>query len=340
MKSTFDTVIEYTKQGYAAFRERWHQNLNQRTTIVLLVILIPLSWFYFGVFRPPVDFPTEEIITVEAGTSVDTIAAHLEREGVIQSGWWFKNTVRLMNGDREIIAGDYQFKQPLHLFAIAERLMTGDFGLEPVRVQVPEGAMTAEIADTLDERLPRFDRDVFLEHARPLEGYLYPDTYFFPPNVEERTIIETMVQNFESNIEEIESEIAAFGKPLDDVITMASLLEREERRTRDRRMIAGVLWQRIEMDMPLQVDAAFLYFLGRTTFDLTLEDLNADSPYNTYRYNGLPPGPIGNPGLDSIRAAVTPIEHDYLFYLADRSGTTHYSETYAEHLQKKRHYLE
>jgi len=121
---------------------------------------------------------------------------------------------------------------------------------------------------------------------------------------------------------------------------MASLLEKEAHIFRDRRMISGVLWKRMEIGMPLQVDAAFLYFLGRTTFDLTLEDLQYDSPYNTYLHAGLPAGAITNPSLRAIEAAVTPIDNGNLFYLADFSGTTHYSATFEEHLRKKRIYLD
>src|SRR3989344_2430003 len=105
-------------------------------------------------------------------------------------------------------------------------------------------------------------------------------------------------------------------------------------------MIAGVLWNRLDEGMLLQVDAAFLYFLGKATFQLTTADLESDSPYNTYRYKGLTPGAIGNPSLNSILAAVTPVKHQYLYYLADKNGITHYSKTYAEHLRKKRLYID
>ena len=120
---------------------------------------------------------------------------------------------------------------------------------------------------------------------------------------------------------------------------MASILEREAHDLEDRRMIADVLWRRLELGMPLQVDATFLYTLGKTTFDLTDADLEGDDPYNTYVNKGLPPGPIGSPSLESILAAVTPIKSDYLYYLADKNNVTYYSETYEEHLQKKRKYL-
>ena len=120
---------------------------------------------------------------------------------------------------------------------------------------------------------------------------------------------------------------------------MASLLEKEARTTESRRIIAGILWKRLEIGMLLQVDAVFGYIINKGSLQLTLEDLSIDSPYNTYRYKGLPIGPIANPGLDSLQAATMPILTDYLFYLSDKEGTMHYSETFEEHKRKKRLYL-
>ena len=138
---------------------------------------------------------------------------------------------------------------------------------------------------------------------------------------------------------ELEQTYGTSTRSRTDIVTMASILEKEAKNTRDRKMIAGVLWNRLDRGMLLQVDAVFLYTIGRTTFDLTMKDLASDSPYNTYRYKGLPPTPIGSPSLDSLVAAMTPTKSDYLFYLADNDHVTHYSKTYREHLRKKRLYL-
>ena len=121
---------------------------------------------------------------------------------------------------------------------------------------------------------------------------------------------------------------------------MASLIEEETRTQEERPTVAGILWKRLDIDMPLQVDATFSYINGKNTFELTLDDIADDtSPYNTYAHKGLPPGPISNPGLDSIVAALYPKENPYLYYLADLSGTTHYSRTFDEHKEKKFRYL-
>jgi len=120
---------------------------------------------------------------------------------------------------------------------------------------------------------------------------------------------------------------------------MASLLEEEARTLETRRMISGILWHRIDIDMPLQVDAVFPYILGKNTYEVTLEELKIDSPYNTYKYKGLPFGPISNPGLSSLSAAANPIENDNIFYLADVKGNTYYSKTFDEHKRKKSLYV-
>ena len=188
--------------------------------------------------------------------------------------------------------------------------------------------------------LERFDTSRFLEAAQPIEGFLFPDTYFFMPNTTDEQVVKAMRENFDTHVKLLSREIVAFGKPLEEVVIMASLLEREAHNTEDRRIIAGVLWNRIKRDMLLQVDAAFLYTLGKGTFDLTAADLKSDDPYNTYVNKGLPPGAIGSPSLDSLRAAVTPVQHDYLFYLADHENVTHYAKTYEEHLANKGKYLD
>jgi len=248
--------------------------------------------------------------------------------------------VTILDGETGVIAGDYLLKDKENVIQIARRLVSGSFGLQPVKIRIPEGTAAREMAAIYAAHLPRFSEKSFIGMAEHFEGYLFPDTYFFQPNATERQVLITMISNFEEHVAEIEEEIRSFGRPLGDVIIMASLLEKEAHIFRDRRMISGVLWKRMEIGMPLQVDAAFLYFLGRTTFDLTLEDLQYDSPYNTYLHAGLPAGAITNPSLRAIEAAVTPIDNGNLFYLADFSGTTHYSATFEEHLRKKRIYLD
>ena len=146
-------------------------------------------------------------------------------------------------------------------------------------------------------------------------------------------------RKFERRLAPLAKRIADFGKPLHDVLTMASLVEGEARTREARRHIAGILWHRVELGMPLQVDAVFPYILGKNTYEVTTEDLRVDSPYNTYRYTGLPPGPINNPSLDAITAALNPTPSNYLYYLSDKEGIMHYATTHEEHLINRAKYL-
>ena len=315
------------------------ENANRRTLIIVPVVVICLLIPYLLFVRPPSVFPSGELVEIPEGLSLSEIAELLEREQVVRSAVLFRSAVYVFGRERNVKFGDYFFKEPRNVFIIARALSYGVYGLEPIRIRVPEGTMVREMVPLFATYLKRFDEERFLSEAEPMEGYLFPDTYFFLPNADDRLVLRTLRQSFYSRTVELEEEISASGRSLEDIVIMASVLEREAHTTKDRRMIAGVLWKRIDINMPLQVDAVFLYSLGRTTFELTSADLASDSPYNTYRVRGLPPTPIGSPSLDSLRAAATPIANDYLYYLADSNNVTHFSETYEEHLKQKKLYL-
>ncbi|MBI5456548.1 endolytic transglycosylase MltG [Candidatus Kaiserbacteria bacterium] len=319
--------------------DHWRRGANQRTILVVIIVGFVSLYAYAEWFAPPSDFPIDELIAVPEGLTLEEIAGALKEQRAVKNPTALRLIVTMLGRDTSVRAGDYLFKEPKSVFSIARAIGTGAYGLEPTRVRIPEGATTKEMAKIYASRLKRIDEELFFEKAVAYEGFLFPDTYFFLPNVSEDTVIAAMRQNFDSHITEIAGEISSFGKPLKEIVVMASLLEREARIFKDRQMIAGVLWNRLDKDMLLQVDAAFLYTLGKGTFQLTMADLKSDSPYNTYKYKGLPPGPIGSPSIQSLLAAVTPVKHKYIYYLADNSGVTHYSVTYEEHLRKKNLYL-
>jgi len=340
MEVDLTKTMERVHDAHDKAREHWHRNLNHRTGMAISFFVLPLILFYSFFIHPPFGFPKTEIITIESGLTVDEIAADLKEAQVVRSPLVLKAFVKALGAEEGVRAGDYQFQQSLTVFGVAKRIVSGSFGLEPTRIRVAEGATVEDIAIIFGKRLSRFNEDLFLIKARSLEGYLFPDTYFFLPNTTEDDVIKAMRNNFETHIADLQDKIIASGKTVNEIVVMASLLEKEARTLRDKQMIAGVLWKRLSIDMVLQVDATFVYFLGKNTFELTLEDLQHESPYNTYKHKGLPPGAIANPGYNSLLAALTPVEHDFLFYLADHSGVTHYSETYQEHLRKKRLYLD
>jgi len=206
-------------------------------------------------------------------------------------------------------------------------------------VTIPEGSTIYEVAKILNKNISNFNEALFLDLAKEKEGYLFPDTYFFLPNSSPEEIISIMTKNFESKTSSLLPTVEEFGKSLKDVVIMASIIEREVMTPEDRRMVSGILWKRIAIGMPLQVDAAFIYVNGTTTPGLALKDLKIDSPYNTYLYKGLPIGPIGNPGLDAIRATLEPKSSPNLYYLSDKEGVTHYARTFEEHKENKEKYL-
>lgn len=303
-----------------------------------LVLLSVLSFISF-LATPPRTFVSNTIFTVEEGSTLSHIAMTLKTHHYIRSEIMFKIlTTTIFADGNDAVAGDYNFEKPITVFTVAQRIVSGDFDLTPIKVTVPEGLNKFELAELLRTKIPNFDSEKFVSAAP--EGYLFPDTYFFPPNVTSEKIIKIMQDNFYKKIATVQQGIANFGQPLEDVIKMASIIETEARQFETRQIISDILWKRIETGMPLQVDVSFKYVNGKTTAQLTHADLAIDSPYNSYRYEGLPPTPIANPGLDSILAAITPKDTKYLFFLSDAHGTMHYAATFEEHKKNKALYIQ
>ncbi len=318
-------------------KTKWLAGQNPAYAVIGGLVLLSLVYLLF--LGAPFSFPVGTTVTVEEGATVSDIAQMLDEENIIKSEILFKTLVRLRPGNAGVLAGDYFFVRPRTVFGVAGAISRGDFGFTPTTVTIPEGTSVVEMAVMLERRFGGFDAEHFVEIALPYEGYLFPDTYFFLPNVSEEEIVRVMREHFEEKVAEIQEEIDAFGEPLEDIVIMASLLEEEARTLESKRMISDILWSRLEIGMALQVDAVFPYIIGRNTYEVTLEDLQVDSPYNTYKYPGLPIGPITNPGLDSLLAAVTPTPNKYLFYLSDDDGRFHYAVTFDQHKINKARYL-
>lgn len=173
-----------------------------------------------------------------------------------------------------------------------------------------------------------------------LEGYIFPDTYEIVKGESLEALIRKILKNFDKKLTpEIRNEIEKQGKTIFEIVTMASLIEKEVKSFDDRQIVSGILWKRIKSNMPLQIDATITYITGKTTTKVSIKETKIDSPYNTYKYKGLPPGPISNPGLESIRAAIYPRESDYWFYLSKPDGETVFSKTLKEHNRAKALYL-
>lgn len=287
----------------------------------------------------PKTFPVKTIVPVIGNAGLNGIANSLYVQHVISSPFVFRGIVIIMHGERSVMAGDYFFEKPANVFEVASRLSAGIFGLTPVKITFPEGSTSRQMSVLLENQLFDFNANEFLEMTKTMEGYLFPDTYQFSPNAKVPEVVDIFKKNFDQKVASIDTSIKSFKKPLKDIVIMASILEAEARTTETRKVISGILWKRLEIGMPLQVDAPFQYIIGKNTFQLTLNDLKFDSPYNTYKYKGLPPTGIGNAGLDSLLSAVTPTKSSYLFYLSDIHGDMHYAKTFEEHVSNKEKYL-
>lgn len=288
----------------------------------------------------PADFPAGKTINIPAGATVREIAADFKSHSIIKSPLFFELMVKTLADDDKVIAGEYFFSDKLALYQVINRVTGGKYGLDPIKVRIPEGATTEEIGQILEGKFRDISAERFNTLASSLEGYLFPDTYYFLPIVKEDQVIKEMSQNFQKKLEPILPAIEQSGNDLHQIMTMASLIEGEaSNSSQERRVISGILWQRIKIGMPLQVDAVFKYIVGRGGKNITKADLKIDSPYNTYKNKGLPPGPINNPGLSSIVAAINPTPSKYLFYIHDRSGTIHYAVNYDQHASNVRRYL-
>lgn len=303
---------------------------------VLAMLLLVL---YSAFLKAPADYPERTVFTVEEGQTVSEVAIALKEASVIKSQFLFKLLVPVFDGHHGVRSGDYFLNKRQNVVTVARRLANASFYLDPIKLFVPEGLNVFQLADTVSTVFPSINKEDFIERAKKYEGYLFPDTYLFLPNSKPQTIIKALVDNFYERVAELNEQIEVSGRSFEDVIKMASILEEEARKLETKRVIAGILWKRLDEDMPLQVDCSFQYVNGKNTFQLTTEDLQTDSPYNTYTNRGLPPTPIANPGLDSILATVTPVESDYYFYLTDKEGNMHYAVTHDQHVINKARYL-
>ena len=337
IKNYIDTQFEKIKLFFS--ESNFDSKVSPKKALVVFAVGFLVACWYVFLHTPPKDFPVGQIFTVHSGESLQDITNNLYESHIVRSKVVFRTTVILLGGEKKVIAGDYLMDKKEGPADLAYRFVNGKFHLDVVKITIPEGWNVYEIADYLEKNLLDFNKKRFITISKPKEGYLFPDTYFVSPAVKPEDVVEKMAKNFNEKIPQI-SGIATSTYKFKDVVIMASIVEREARTTESRRTIAGILWKRLKLGMPLQVDAAFDYVNGKNTFELSLDDLKIDSPYNTYKYKGLPPGPIGNPGVDAIWSTINPIQTKYLYYLTDKDGNMHYAVTFAEHVKNKQKYLQ
>ncbi len=307
--------------------------------IVLCALVLAAATVLTVYSVAPTNYPRGKIVRIEKDMTVSTTASMLKEKGFVRSAYLYKLYVVLLHPGKGVQAGSYLFDQPESSLRLAYRTAYGVSELQKVKVTIFEGSNSKEIAAIIKRSIPAFDAASFIVEAHRWEGYLFPETYFFNPNVTPAEVIAEMRSQFSKAIVAVTEEMASSSRSLSETIIMASIVEEEANNTVDREVISGILWKRIKESMPLQVDAPFYYLFGKGSSQLTRDDLAIASPYNTYIHKGLPVAPISNPGLDAIRAVLNPKVSPYYFYLADRLGITHYAETHDGHVTNKVKYL-
>lgn len=307
---------------------------------IALVCLTCVGLLYFYIFyirAPKASYPIT--VSIEPGQTVSSIADELKAAKLVPSESFLQRLLLSKKVDKRIQAGQYVFEYPMTVFGVSEKIATGDFGYIPVKLTVPEGVNSRRLAEIVHAKFPHIATSTFEVLAKEKEGYLFPETYFFPPNISAENIIQRMSDMFSVQTKPLQNRIQSSGRTLHEVVTIASILEEEVRTKEDMAMVADILERRIAVGMPLQVDATIAYYTGKTSAEMTIKDLRTDNPYNSYTRKGLPPGPISNPGIQAIQSALEPTKNQYFFYLSDKDGITRFSKTHDEHVRLKTIYL-
>lgn len=356
-------------------RGREASTVRKIVAIVLLVLIIIIAILGFAGYAyiksalEPVDPASEKEIEVEVpiGSSTSSIAALLEENGIIKNGLIFRFYIKFKN-ESDFQAGNYTFSPSMTIDEIIESLKSGKIVLESThRITIPEGLTVVQIADIFAKHFS-FTRDEFIDKANdeayvkqliekypnllsdeilqegirtPLEGYLYGITYDFyeeDPSIE--TIIEMMLEQTSAIVTPYLDQIADLDFTIHEALTFASVIEKESGSLDQRNEISGVFYNRLEEGMRLQTDPTVLYALGEHKDRVLYEDLEVESPYNTYVIDGLPIGPISNFAENSLEAVVNPSNNSYLYFLHDKEGNIYYAETLEEHNQNIDAYME
>jgi len=306
---------------------------------VLLLLGLLLSHVYYAAPRTN---PATVEVRVEQGDSLATVVGKLREQQVIMNERLFLLWARLRGVEKKIHRGLYRFEAQLAPHEILERLVMGK-GVFHIAT-VPEGLTVKEIADLLD-KLQIVERDKFLAEAsdpeflklfgledKGIEGYLFPSTYHFTPATSEKDILIAMVSQFRKLFEPLLERGGERGRLTPhQIVTLASIIEKETGVEAERPLVSAVFHNRLKLNMPLQSDPTVIYGLKDFNGNLTRKDLNTPSPYNTYRIAALPPGPISNPGLSSIKAALHPADVPFLYFVSKNDGTHLFSESFAAH---------
>lgn len=285
--------------------------------------------------KPDTDFKPGTQVTVLEGMSIKEITELLERENIVKSALYLYFVFKHSYTNASVKAGTYTFNDALSAERVADFLTHGAEPAPHVSITLPEGFRARD----LKVYAPKQFQTIPDETLDTLDGQLFPDTYFFNNSDTDEYILERLKKAQQEKLAAYASEIRASGFSEEEIIILASIIEREAGDRESKHLVSGVLHNRLAADIPLQVDAVFHYVLGKTSAELTEEDLRTDAPYNTYRNKGLPPYAISNPGIEAIEAALRPTDTPYLYYLTGSNGDFYYAIDFETHKKNKTLYL-
>jgi UPF0755 protein len=318
--------------------------------VAVLLLLAGLGRFAWFLAVPPGSGEMTQTIKIGQGFSLKRIAADLENARVISSARLFLLYARLRGADARIKAGPYQFSDAMPPTAILRMMVAGEIYVN--RFAIPEGYSIYQIAELLEGR-GLFRKEAFLAQCtnppllkelgisgKSVEGYLYPSTYDIPPNMDEAEFIRLAVAQFDKTYSQrYAARVKALGMPEKEVVTLASMVEKEAIQPAERPLVASVFLNRLRRGMRLQSDPTAVYGVRAFAGAVSKRDILRPSPYNTYLVKGLPPGPIGSPGGEAIEAVINPARTDYLYFVAKKDGTHYFSVNLDEHNRAVRKYL-
>ena len=337
-----------------------NKNINWKIigiTIVLLILLV-VGYIYIQIGPYNKNSKKDILVEIPNGATLTKVSSILEENKLIKNKVLFKVVSKFKEDNNGVKAGKYLLSQKYSNSEILDILISGKTYNDGIKVTIPEGSTYKEVikyltnkkigkAEVYEELInnPKefYDKYKFLDEKdiTTLEGFLYPDTYYFEKDMSEKDVISAMLKRFsEVYTPELKEKQKKMGLTLQQVINMASIIEKEAVKDVDRPKIAGVFYNRLEIGMPLQSDATIQYIFDERKHIVSYSDLKIDSPYNSYLNKGLPPTPIANPGIKSIEAALDPEDNDYLYFVATVDGGNNYSKTYDEHLKYVKEYKE
>jgi len=306
-------------------------------SLILLIAILFITSVYFPLEE---NSTTQKVVNIPSGTNAKEIVYILEKNEIIRkNNYTFRILIKLMKLEDQLKYGEYNLSPSMNILQILDKLVKGEVIV--YKITIPEGYTSTQIAELLDKKEVA-EEEAFLklvkDSEKTPEGYLFPDTYEVPKKYGAEKMVKVMLANFNqvALVNKFTDKAEEIGFSLDEIIILASIIEKEAKFTEEKSKVSSVFHNRLKTGMKLQSCATIQYILEEPKEKLDENDLKIESPYNTYLYKSLPPGPICNPGLDSIIAALEPAEEDYLYFVLGENGRHIFSKTYQEHLKNKK----